>query len=478
MSRQGKKIKNIHFVGIKGVGMTPLAIIAKEAGINVSGSDVSETFITDSQLEIAGIKADIGFSKENVWHSDLVVVTAAHNGLENEEAKEAIEKNIPVLTQAEALGEFQKGKILGKEYFGISVAGSHGKTTTTAILATILLENGMDPSYAVGTGNIPSLGLPGHFGKGKYFIAEADEYFTDVVHKKFPKFVYQNPNLIIVTNIDYDHPDVYLSVDEIREEFIKFANKLPEDGILIANGDGEENRKFISEVSDKRIIKYGFSPDNDFIIERVSFSKDLMVFWIKTKDTDLGQFFVKIFGEHNSLNCLSAIIASLEIGLSPDQIKRGLLAFSGTKRRQEYIGRVGEKVIMYDDYAHHPEEIINTLSAFRANFPKHRIISVFQPHMYSRTIKLFDRFAKSFGDADEVLILEIFASFREKKHPNFSSKLLSDEIIKNGIKSKYFPNADDVVKYLSSQSFTQDSLIITMGAGDIYKAGEKLINNG
>ena len=475
MSLQKNKIKKIHFVGIKGAGMTPLSIIAKEAGISVTGSDVSESFITDGQLKKAGITPLIGFSKGRVLDSDLVVTTSAHKGLDNIEVKEAEKRNIPVLTQAEALGRFQKGEIFGKKYFGISVAGSHGKTTTSAAVATILLENGMDPSYSIGTGNIPSLGLSGHFGKGKYFIAEADEYFTDVVYKKFPKFYFQSPKMIVVTNIDFDHPDVYRSIDQIREVFLKFARELPNDGVLIACGDGEENRKFLAGFDGKKIT-YGFSPDNDFILERVSFSNELMFFWVKSQDTSLGQFSTKVFGRHNGLNCLGAAVAGLEVGLSVEQVKKGLKNFSGTERRQEFLGTTSGGVLIYDDYAHHPEEIKSTLSAFRSIFPKHKIISVFQPHMYSRTIKLFDKFSHSFVDADEVIILEVFPSFREKKDPNFSSLLLSDEIRKNGKKSLYLPNKSDVIKYLSSQSFIPNTLIITMGAGDIYKAGEKLIH--
>ena len=475
MSHKDKKIKKIHFVGIKGVGMAPLAIIAKEAGISITGSDVSESFITDAQLKKAGITPFVGFSKNHVLGADLVVATAAHNGLDNKEVKAAIKRNISVLTQAEALGKFQKGEILGKKYFGISIAGSHGKTTTSAILATILLENGMDPSYSIGTGNIPSLGLSGHFGKGKYFIAEADEYFTDVVHKKFPKFFYQNPKIIVVTNIDFDHPDVYSSIDDIRKVFLKFANNLPDDGVLIACGDGEENRKFLAEFGGKKIT-YGFSPDNDYILERVSFSSELMFFWVKSNQTSIGQFSTKIFGDHNALNCLGAAVVALELGLSVEQIKKGLKNFSGSKRRQEFLGQTPDGVLIYDDYAHHPEEIKATLLAIRSSYPRHKIISVFQPHMYSRTINLFDKFSHSFTDSDEIIILDVFPSFREKKDINFSARLLSEEIKKTGKNSLYFPNISDVVKYLSSQSFTPYTLIITMGAGDIYKAGESILN--
>ena len=203
-----KNIKKIHFTGIKGVGMTPLAIIAKEAEFEVTGSDVSESFITDSLLKKAGISPFVGFSKNHVKDADLVIATGAHGGSQNEEVKEALENNISVLTQGDALGLFQKGEILEKNFIGISVAGSHGKTTTSAMIATVLKENNLDPSYAIGTGEIPSLGSSGHLGKGKYFIAEADEYVIDPESKKVPKFLFQNPNIIVFTNIDFVHTHV------------------------------------------------------------------------------------------------------------------------------------------------------------------------------------------------------------------------------------------------------------------------------
>ncbi len=457
--------------------MTPLAIIAKEAGFEVSGSDVSEKFITDEELEKAKITPFTGFSEENISNADLVIATGAHGGMDNIEVKAAKDANIEVLTHGQALGVFQRGEIFGKDLFGISVAGSHGKTTTTAMIATLLCENNLDPSYAIGTGEIPSLRSSGHFGKGKYFVAEADEYFADVIYDKTPKFLYQSPKILVVTNIDFDHPDIYESIDEIRKVFLEFANKLPPDGILISCGDGEENRSFLNSFEGKKII-YGFSPDCDFVLERVSSSSDKTFFWVKSNNTILGQFSLQVFGEQNALNGLSAVIVGLEIGLSVEQIRKGLSKFKGTKRRSEFIGNLTSGGLLYDDYAHHPEEIKKTLSAFRKSFPKHKIVVAFQPHMYSRTKKLFNQFATSFSDADEVLISEIFPSFREEKDPNFSSSLLAEEIKKYGKNVIYFANLADVVKYVSSRSYDKNTLVISMGAGDIYKIGRELLGIG
>lgn len=470
-----KKVKKMHFVGIKGVGVAPLAIIAKEAGVIVTGSDVTDVFITDEELIRAGIKVFEGFDTSNLGDVDLVITTGAHGGMENPEVVEAKKREIPVMTQGQALGEFQKGEILGRKFTGVSVAGSHGKTTTSAILATILSQNKLDPSFVIGTGDIPSLSSSGHFGKGVHFIAEADEYLADVVFERTPKLFYQSPKIALVTNVDFDHPDVYSSIDELREAFTVFANNLPSDGVLVVCGDGLENRKFISNVDCKKIT-YGNSPDNNYILEKVSFDSEKMFFWVKSNDTLLGEFSVSVFGEHNAKNCLGAIVVCLELGLSIDQIKKGLTAFKGTKRRSEYIGKLSNGVLLYDDYAHHPQEIKETLKAFRKSFPKHKIVTIFQPHMYSRTKTLFNDFVMSFDDSDETIITEIFPSFREPIDENFSSKQIVDQIILRGKKVSYFPKNTDVLKYLPSQKYSEKTVIITMGAGDIYKIGEEILN--
>lgn len=469
------KPKKIHFVGIKGVGVAPLAIIAKEAGIEVTGSDVSEEFITDRELKRAGIQVFEGFDKIHIEDVDLVITTGAHGGMENPEVIEAKAKNISVLTQGEALGKFQEGEVLGRKFSGISVAGSHGKTTTTAIISTILSENKLDPSFVIGTGDIPSLGSSGHLGRGEYFVAEADEYFADVKYDKTPKMLYQKPKIILVTNVDFDHPDIYPNIEELRSVFLDFANNLPTDGILVVCGDGNENRKFISIFNGNKKT-FGLSPDNDYILEKIDFDSEKMFFWVKSGGTVLGQFSVNVFGEHNALNSLGAIVVCLELGLSVDQIKKGLAEFKGTKRRSESIGRLSSGIVLYDDYAHHPKEIKETLLSFRKSFPKHTIVTIFQPHMYSRTKTLFNEFVSAFENSDEVIITEIFPSFREPIDKNFSSKQIVDQLKLRGKKAAYFPRNFDVIEYLSSRSYPKNTVIITMGAGDIYKIGSEILN--
>jgi UDP-N-acetylmuramate--alanine ligase len=467
-------VKKIHFVGIKGVGMAPLAIIAKEAGFRVSGSDVDEEFITDISLVKAGIKAMIGFEESHVENCDLLITTGAHGGFDNVEVKKARQKEIPVWTQGEAVGKYMNEGFLGKKFEGISVAGSHGKTTTTAMIATILKENKLDPTFLIGTGEVPSLGSCGHFGKGKYFVAEADEYSTEPQYDKTPKLMWQKPKIAVITNIEFDHPDLYPSINEMTKAFLNFTKNIEEDGSLIICADDSESLKLLKSYRGK-VVTYGFSKDADFYIERVSMEQDKMFFWVSAGNTSLGEFYTQVTGEYNCLNALSAIIACLELGLSIESIKKGLAAFRGTKRRFEFIGNLSSGAFLFDDYAHHPTEIKKTLAAFKKTYPNKKIVTIFQPHTYSRTKSLFEQFVGSFSNSDCVILTDIFSSSREQADNSVSSKLLADEISKIHKDVVYMPKLPDVVEYVSKKSFGKEFIIITMGAGDVYKIAKKLI---
>ena len=448
------RIKSIYFVGIKGVGMTPLAIIAKEAGINVSGSDIADEFITDIVLKKAGITPKIGFSGDNVGNVDLVITTGAHGGFNNVEIIEAKRKNIKVITQGEAVGIFMDGGIFNRKFTGISITGTHGKTTISAMVATLLKINNFDPSYLIGTANAISLGAPGHYGKGDYFVAEADEYMTEPTYDKTIKHMWQHPKIAVITNIEFDHPDVYSSLDETREKFLAFANQLPGSGVLIACGDDPQVKKLLSEFKGKKIT-YGVSPDNDFIVSDV------------LKDIKLS-----IFGDHNRLNALAAFVVGQEIGLSKEQIEKGLTEFKGSKRRAEFIGTLSSGALVFDDYAHHPTEIQKTLKGFREKFPDSKIVCIFQPHTYSRTKSLFEQFSSSFKDVDTVILTNIYSSLREKPDPTVS---MTDLTAKIGGKAIFIPESSDVLKYINNQSYGKDVVVITMGAGDVYKITSELI---
>jgi UDP-N-acetylmuramate--alanine ligase len=446
-------IKSIHFVGIKGVGMTPLAIIAKEAGMIVTGSDIADEFITDSSLKKAGIVPQVGFVEKNVGNVDLVITTGAHGGFNNIEVLEAKRKNIKVITQGEAVGIFMDGRIFNRKFIGISVTGTHGKTTTSAMIATLLKSAGLDPSFLIGTADALSLGSPGHYGLGDYFVAEADEYMTEPTYDKTIKHMWQHPKIAVITNIEFDHPDAYKSLDDTREKFLAFANQLPKNGALITCGDDPQVKKLLTEFKGQKIT-YGVNSTNDFIVDNV-----------------LNNIELSVFGAHNRLNAAAAFVVGQKIGLSKEQIKKGLMQFKGSKRRSEFVGTLSSGVLVFDDYAHHPTEIQKTLKAFREKFSTERIICVFQPHTYSRTKSLFEQFSNSFNDVDAVILTNIYASLREKPDLSISMQDLTNKI---GKKALFLPSLSDVVKYLNNQNFGENDILITMGAGDVYKISEKL----
>jgi UDP-N-acetylmuramate--alanine ligase len=468
-----KKKLSMHFVGIKGVGMTPLALIAKEAGANVTGSDVEEEFITDETLHNAGIHPLIGFTPEHITNPDMVITTGAHGGYDNPEVKSAKEKNIPVITAGEAVGVFMEGTIFNRQYKGISVAGTHGKTTTTAMIATILKEAGFDPSFIVGTGNVGSLGTPGHFGKGTYFIAEADEYATEPQYNQKAKFLWQHPQIAIFTNIELDHPDIYTSIDHVRNTFLEFARQLPASGTLIVCGDDREIQKLLKDYQGK-VVTYGFNPDNQYILRRVNISGEQMFFQVDAYGGQSLDFVLRVVGEHNALNALAATIASLEAGVALEKIKPALMQFTGSKRRLEFIGQLTTGARVYDDYAHHPTEIKRTLQALRQKYPKQKIICIFQPHTYSRTKALFDDFLRVFTPVDEVIITDIYASLREEIDSTITAQMLAQELKNYHQHILYLPALKDVIEYSKQKRYRHDTVLVTMGAGDVYKIHSEL----
>lgn len=472
------KIKRIHFVGIKGVGMTPLAIIAKEAGITITGSDIADEFITDATLSAAGIKPLIGFAKEHLDGKkiDLVITTAAHGGYDNIEVQAAKAANIPVITKGQAVGEYMNGSVFGRSFRGIAVAGTHGKTTTSGMVATILNENKLDPSYIIGTSHIASLGLSGHLGKGKYFVAEADEYATEPQYDTTPQFLWQHPHIAIVTSIEYDHPDIYPTLDAVRKVFDTFTKQILPSGVLIACGDDREVQKLLKDYRG-RVVTYGFLPNNAFIIKRVNLSGEQTFFWLESRGTNMGEFVLRVSGEHNVLNATAAIIAGLEAGLQIDQTRKAITKFTGSKRRLEFLGHTASGAYLFDDYAHHPTEIKKTLQALRLRFPKKKIVCIFQPHTYSRTKQLFHEFIHAFQAADTVALINIFASQREQSDPTVSSQLLLSAMQKLHSDVLLLPELSDVVKYIEQKQFKEDTVVVLMGAGDIYKVAKDVGSN-
>ncbi len=456
-------IYSIHFVGIKGIAMAAFAVWAKERGIAVTGSDVSEVFPSDPVLVKAGIVVQSGFDPAHIVSSDkpdLVVFTGAHDGRDNIEVRTAIAKGIPVLPHGKALG------LAMSEKRQISVAGSHGKTTTTAMIATVLMYAGLDPSYAVGCGEIPGLGLPGHFGSGDFFVAEADEYVTDPTHDRTPRFLWQHPEILVVTNIDYDHPDVYASLSLVQEAFVSLKKQQVGLSHAVINADDVLSEPLLSRTKKRNEVTYGMSAESEYGITDLMFFPEKTTFKLQHGKDVLCEFVLKVPGKHNVYDATAAAIASSMAGVPWDKIAIGLSLFGGAKRRFENIGVV-RGVTFYDDYAHHPKEIQATLEAARVWYPKRRIISVFQPHTYSRTKKLLHDFGQSFINADIAVSTDIYSSAREHDTLGITGLTLVEEVKKNHDHAVYMRGSSEVTSFLRS-TCKEGDIVLFMGAGDIY----------
>ncbi len=450
-----KKYKRIFFTGIKGVGMASLAVIAKERGVAVVGSDVEEEFPTDRELHKSGICVLPGFSSSHIenFQPDLVVYTGAHGGADNPQVLFAKKNGIPVMAHGKALGMFMDG------YRQVSVAGCHGKTTTASMLASVLKLAGKDPTYAIGAPYINGLGFAGHSGAGNIFVAEADEYVTDPAHDRTPRFLWQKPEVLIVTNIDYDHPDVYKTFDELKAAYIKAAQNVAPRGRIIFSSDDPQS-DILSGLPQSMSV--GFQKNSAYVIQEDNvISRGGMKYRLD----------IQVPGIHNMKNAAMAAAACEYFGISGDVIERGLAQFAGAGRRFEILYDTGDSVVI-DDYAHHPAEIQATLSAAKERYPGKRIIAVFQPHTVSRTKSLLAQFATSFISADEVYILPIFTSAREISDPTFSSHDVVRRI-RAVQKNVYYVTASEIAK----KSTSTHSVFVFMGAGDIYRSAHEFVKN-
>lgn len=450
------QFKNVFFLGIKGVAMTNLAVFLKKMGKNIYGVDVEEEFITDKLLSKYNILYQNNFNNlpENI---DLFVYSAAHQGLNNPLTKEAKKRMITVISQAELLGEIMKN-FQNK----IAVSGCHGKTTTSSLLSYALLKLNQTPSYIVG---VPFFGdyQGGDYQEKKYFVVEADEYGINPPIDKMPKFLKLNPDWIICTNIDFDHPDVYKDIKDTKSVFLKFFQSKK----LIVNIDDENIKEVVGKIkNNQNIYTYGFSDKADYQILDWQVNEDGSKFTIK----NLGEFKIDIFGKHNILNATAVIVQLLKLGFDVDKVKENLKGFIGAKRRMELVFK-GDFYIV-DDYAHHPQEIKATLEAARERFKNKRLIVIFQPHTYSRTMSLLNDFKESLEVADIGFLLPIFASARENKGDFTVS---SKDIVSNSKKLFYCENEDQLLKNLE-KILKKNDVVFTMGAGDIYKLKVKIQN--
>jgi len=454
------KKKNAYLVGIKGVAMTSLAVYLKEKGYEVTGSDVEDIFPTDKILQANKINIIKGFSEKNIDEKfDLAVVTGAHGGMTNIEAQKAKKLGIPTYMHGEFLGKLMEGK------FGISIAGCHGKTTTSSLIAFLLQKGGFKQSYAIGTAEINGLGPAGHFGNGEIFVAEADEYMTCPSSDPTPRFMWQSPKILVLTNIEYDHPDAYANIEEVKDAYRHFIDKLESDVVIVACIDNE-NVTSVLTGTNKQVITYGFSPAADFSISHFYFNEGISFMQVMHKNINLGEYMLQISGKHNLANSLAGIIVAEHIGMSHENIRKALKLFTGCKRRFEKISQIGG-VTLYDDYAHHPSEISATLYGAREWFKYRRIIAIFQPHTFSRTKALLADFARAFIQADLAMIVDIYPSAREQPDDTINSNMLVMEANKYKKNAYYLKNKKETLSFLD-KNIKDGDLIITMGAGDIY----------
>lgn len=434
--------------------MSALAqVTAHIEGAHITGSDVPERFFTDAVLERAHIPV-LNFSAANVEQADIVVASAAY-GENHEEIARARELNIPVYSYPQFLGRLMSKKR------GIAVAGTHGKTTTTAMIGLALLQSGIDPTIVVGS-DVPSIGGNAYSGQGDFFLAESCEYRRH--------FLNYSPEYLIITNIEFDHPDYFKDLDDVVCAFSEIAQKIPPHGkIFIWNEDPQ--RKTIQAQSP--IITFGLNEEADIHATNIHFHDEGSTMTIVAHGAVLGEFHLHVSGKHNILNALASIALCLEIGIPTEKILKSLSHFNGTKRRFEHIGQNAGALIV-DDYAHHPTEIRSTLEGARLSFPDRRIRAVFQPHTFSRTEKLLQEFSQSFQAADEVVIAEIFASARETNLNTISASSLADLISQQGVNARYIHSLEEIQTYLA-QTLSPGDLVLTLGAGDIYKVGQSLV---
>lgn len=446
----------VHFIGIGGISMSGLAEILLDAGFTVKGSDRAASTLTE-HLEKMGAKIFYGQSADNITDDvDLMVYTAAIKE-DNPEFAAAKEKGIPTLTRAQMLGQIMKNYETA-----IAVSGTHGKTTTTSMLTSILLKSQADPTVSVG-GMLSSIGGNIRIGHSDCFITEACEYTNS--------FLSFFPTIAIILNIEEDHLDFFKDIDDIRNSFSQFAQLLPQEGLLVINADIDRYEEIISNVKCNVIT---VSADNkaDYSAEDVVYDdKGCATFSVTGHLGSRERVALSVPGSHNISNALSAIAVADYMGIRHEDIAKGLFEFNGTDRRFQFRGCVnGFNVV--DDYAHHPTEIRATMQA-AFKYPHKKLYVAFQPHTYSRTKAFFDDFASALSMADEVLLADIYAA-RETDDLGVSSKLLCEAIQTNGTNACYFSSFDEIENYVLKNCSPGD-LLITMGAGDIVKVADTLV---
>ncbi len=441
------RVKRIHFVGIGGIGMSGIALIMLEMGYTVSGSDIKENKNTD-HLKKRGIKIYIGHNAMNVIESDVVVYSSAIKE-SNEEIIEARRLKIPTVSRGEMLAE------LFRIREGIAVSGSHGKTTTTSMIASILEDAGLDPTVIIG-GILKRLGSNAKLGKGNIIVSEADE--SD------GSFLKLMPAIAVINNIDKEHLDFYNSFENIKASFLKFANSVPFYGITVINADDKELRTLQSKIN-RRIVTFGIK-EGDVRAKYIKVAEGKYLFDIYYKNSKLGDIYLGIPGIHNIYNALASVSVALELGIDFNIIKKALEEFKNAERRLEFKGMVNDNPV-YDDYGHHPTEVKAVIKTLREIYENKKIALVFQPHRYSRVKLLFEEFEEALKTPDICFLTEIYPAGEDPV------KEISSEALAKKCNAFFFKNKENIFRELA---LLKDSVIIFMGAGNITKWCEEFVD--
>ena len=457
-----EKVKNIHFVGIGGAGMIGIAKVLLQKGYSISGSDLN--FSNDLiRLQNDGAKVYEGHAKENITGADLLVVSSAISN-NNPEIIQAIEEQITIIPRAEMLGSIMIG------YESIAVAGSHGKTTTTSMIAKIFSEAELSPTYVVG-GKILSTDENSDLGKGKYLVAEADESDGTFIHLQ--------PDVALVTNIDDDHLAHYNNIFEnLLDSFVAFLENIPFWGYMVINGDDEDVSKVSKRISRKQVT-FGETENCNYKISNIKSLNGNQSFYIlDTRKNQSHKFSLNIPGKHNVFNAAGSIAVAIEEGIKIEAIQKAISEFSGVGRRYEKhkINISSKDIVLIDDYGHHPIEINANLSAIKEEYPNKKVCMIFQPHRYTRTEQLFDDFVKVLSQVDSLILLDIYSA-SEKPIDGINSQTIVRKIIEKGHEDViHVANHDEIIDALNSKKGYID-ILVTQGAGSISKVCDTIIND-
>ncbi|NQU66804.1 MAG: UDP-N-acetylmuramate--L-alanine ligase [Candidatus Marinimicrobia bacterium] len=450
------KTKHIHFVGIGGIGMSGMAELLHSLGFSISGSDKSFSERTH-HLSSLGIQIFEGHHEKNVKTCDVLVYSSAVR-LDNPEIGAAQSRNIPVIRRAEMLGELLKLKPIS-----IAVGGTHGKTTTSSMLGSVLTSANIHPTLVIG-GIVNDLASNMITGSGDIILVEADEFDRS--------FLSLNPTMTIVTNIDLEHLDCYKNLEDLQSAFVHFANSVPFYGRSALCIDNLNVQSILPRIK-RPVTTFGFTKQADVRAEIITYSKSVTTFDVYAENTELGTIILNVPGDHNILNALAAICLAIELEVSFEHIQQGLLAYSGVWRRFQILHETSENIMIIDDYAHHPSEVSATLQAARSGWNR-RIIAVFQPHLFTRTKDFYEDFARAFLQADILIVTDIYPA-REEPIEGVTAELITNKAREFGHKHAHSVSDKTEVASLIETLVQENDLIITMGAGDIWRQNEKII---